>query len=190
MPTTKHPDCQFGFDYSGSDARVRFYTNVVKQFKSELEAAVKNGDLLVGCNLHFDAESKQLTKYDFGLVHECCENFLVGLRHESTDASKLALGKASLFLYNRCDKDREVAAEWGIDATSKHMNARLGYLQKYSDGTSVKAKIDCHGRTDAVYKHQMCKHSTVSMTTGINLKDFVAGTTKEIPMGIAFDLKL
>ena len=74
---------------------------------------------MLGFNLTLDPNTQQLTKYDFGTAYEPASRLLVGLKHESTSAHKLELGKFFLYFLHNASVVQTVGSEFVLDWQKK-----------------------------------------------------------------------
>ena len=190
VPSDKTPEAKVGLDFANEDLKYRQLTNV-RDFVTELTFVHKAcARWLIGGNITVDAKKQLLTTYNAGVVWEPADKILIGLRHESVNKEKLALGNFYLHYYHQASAINTVGTEFKLDWEKKAVTAKLGLLHKFDDNTSGKVKFDQTGKIDALLKHKFSDVVTASAVTSINVKDFAAGKSHTLPLGLAFDLKL
>jgi len=189
-PSDKVPEAKVGLDFANEDLKYRQLTNV-RDFVTEITVVHKCcSRWLIGGNFILDANKKLVTAYNAGVVWEPADKVLIGVRHESVNKEKLAIGNLYLHYYHHASAFNKVGTEFKLDWQKKEVTAKLGLDHKFDDNTSGKVKVDQTGKIDALLKHKFSDVVTASAVTSINVKDFSTGKSRTLPLGLGFDLKL
>jgi len=172
-PAAKLGDIRFGFEFNNENVKSKFLSNAAKNpfFQWTLVYKVCSCASF-GFNYEGRPADKQLTKYDVGAVFEPTSNFLVGVKHESKNPVALKVGKLNLYCLHQVTDGQQVGSEFGLDWETKDLKAKIGASHKLDDSTTLKAKIDSDSNLNAVVKTALTKKTTLSFTSGLNLKDF------------------
>lgn len=94
------PLCKTGVEYQNANMKLKCWLNTRDYtLENQFSYMIKSNHFF-GWNLHLDPRNQKLMKYDFGFNWEPATNSVVGLKHESTNASSLQLGKFFLFFFH------------------------------------------------------------------------------------------
>jgi hypothetical protein len=80
------------------------------------------------------------------------------------------MGKFALMFNHRLSSSRVLGTEFIYHHLSQSTKARFGLTHQFEEGTNGKVKIDQEGNVNGVLKHKVSDSTTMSLTSGINLK--------------------
>ena len=149
-----------------------------------------NPSLVAGMNLVFDAKNSKVTKYDVGTTWEAANRLFVGLRHETSNKEKMALGKTFLLFFHQASAIQTIGSEFSLDHASQTVGARFGLIHAFSPDFTGKFKVNNNGYLDAVLKLRLNDRVTVGFASGLDLKGIPEAKSRALPVGLSFDLKL
>jgi len=184
-----------GVEYNSLKLRVKELINL-RTFKQEGSLTYLASDnFAIGVNEVFDLKTTNLENFDFGFNWVPSAGAQVGLRHESPKKKEnkdklLEFGKFFLLFSHAASANQTVGTEFSLDWSKKLLEARLGLLHRFNEDTYGKFKVNHNGYLNALVKHNVNKNLTVTLATGLNLKQVIeTSKTQALPVGIAVDLK-
>jgi len=114
-PSDKVPDAKIGIDFGNSESKYRQLTNI-RDFVTEITLVHKVCPrFLLGGNIVIDAQKQILTSYNGGIVWEPADKVFVGLKHESVNKERLAIGNIFLYYFHQASAVNTVGTEFKLD---------------------------------------------------------------------------
>ena len=192
MPAAgKTPEFKGGFEYISANARAKLLLNLRTLLGDFTFSYLAKSSTALGGNFVFNPKTSALEKYDFGFNWSPAAGAVLGLKHESTNAKAVELGKFFVYVNHAANANQTVGTQFAFNYNTKASEATLGLAHKFNNETSGKVKVNDNGYVDTLLKHKLNDSVTASLASGFSLRTIVADSKiKKIPLGLAFDLKL